>query len=416
MIKTNFILRITNFYLIRALRKNKSISKEYRIEKVQTILVSLSILLLLIINIQKQEKTINKNNIFIIIFLILTLIISIVFVVNNAIKFFIFFETSIVPIFVIVAIWGQAPEKLQAAFYIMIYTILSRLPFLGRVLINYKNKHTTNIKIQEIIKTKIRVWWMATLIIFLVKIPRFMVHIWLPKAHVESPVTGSIVLAGAMLKIGRYGIVKFIPIIIENKIKWQTKLISVGIAGRVAVSVLCSRQNDLKVIIAYSSVVHIRTILATIITITKTRIKGAFYIIVAHGLCSALLFFNINLRYKKTISRNIQINKGITRLTPISIMFWFLACIANISAPPSVNFSREIIITRGILSIETLNLVPTIIANIIIGVYCVTIFRTVSHGRLYLNQKENTNNTEILIQMNMITPLILIYLITRKIL
>lgn len=157
------------------------------------------------------------------------------------------------------------------------------------------------------------------IIIFLVKIPAFMIHIWLPKAHVEAPVSGSIILAGILLKIGGYGMIKFIFLIKKIKKSWNPKMTALGVAGSIIIRAVCIRQTDLKVIIAYSSVAHISTVISSISMITKTRLRSSIIIIISHGLCSACIFYSINIMYEKIGSRNSQVIKGLRR-TNISII------------------------------------------------------------------------------------------------
>jgi len=150
----------------------------------------------------------------------------------------------------------------------------------------------------------------------LIKIPIFIIHLWLPKAHVEAPVFGSIILAGVLLKMGRFGLIRFIKIFIKITSLYRRIFIRIGIIGGILIRLVCLVQIDIKSLVAYSSVVHINVILCSLFTLRKIGLVGAVIIIIAHGLCSSGIFYLVGLRYKGSGSRLLLLNKGMLRKVP----------------------------------------------------------------------------------------------------
>lgn len=381
----------------------------FSLNKINNILICLTVVVIYIItlNISNKNKEITSNIkhslLSIIIFLTLFFLSSRIFL------FFIFFETAILPVFILITLIGNNPEKLQASFYIMLYTLMASLPFLFSINKLFLFKKTQNINIFNI-NQNLNKDWLFFILIFLAKLPAFFVHMWLPKAHVEAPVEGSIILAGVILKIGGFGVIKFSPVIIRTKKLWINKIISLGVLGSIFASVTCYRQTDLKILIAYSSVAHIRLVIVAMFILNRTRIKGGLIIIIAHGLCSANLFYIINIGYKKTRSRNINLIKSLNKYIPILILNWFIACALNISCPPSINFLSEVFITRRLISYQPINLYLSSTINILVGLYCVYIFTQPHHGQtIIINNKVFNNIKTKLIIIILNFPLVIIF-------
>lgn len=277
----------------------------------------------------------------------LTLVLTLVFLVKNLLWFYILFEVSLIPIGFIILIIGYQPERIQAISYIFMYTIVASMPLLLLIL---GLGHMCTFRVSTLKWTSLDAThhfqgfvFMFIMLAFMVKLPVYGLHMWLPKAHVEAPLEGSIILAGLLLKVGGFGIVLFLPV--SNLLSRNLSILVSfcrGLGG-VLIRILCLRIIDLKIIIAYSSVSHMSICLMCVFASSKIGVIRGILVILAHGISSPAIFTGAFNMYTCRKSRNLMLNRGGLRYAPTFRMWWFLACLANMAAPPTLNLVREVL-------------------------------------------------------------------------
>lgn len=252
-------------------------------------------------------------------FLLLALILA--FSSSSLLIFYIFFEASLIPTFILILGWGYQPERLQAGTYIILYTIFASLPLLI-VLLNIGAKDCRNTTVEINLPSRGGVFIiLGALLAFMVKLPLYLVHLWLPKAHVEAPVAGSIILARVLLKLGGFGAIRLVPKVAVGLSSVRWALMSWGLIGGVYVSLACLRQVDVKVLIALSSVAHMAIVFGGILTITTWGVNGALLVIMGHGFCSSGLFCIANINYERRGTRSLLVIKGSQAILP-TLTLW----------------------------------------------------------------------------------------------
>nr|WKU84173.1 NADH dehydrogenase subunit 4 [Somula decora] len=347
------------------------------------ILLSFWICSLMLMASDSINKFNNYKNLFLLNVLLLLLLLYLTFSSMNLFMFYLFFEASLIPTLFLILGWGYQPERLQAGMYLLFYTLLVSLPMLIAIFYLYNNLNTMIFYLINNYDFKLMILYFSLILSFLVKMPMFLVHLWLPKAHVEAPVSGSMILAGIMLKLGGYGLLRVFNFLQVIGMLYNYWFISISLVGGVLVSLICLRQTDLKSLIAYSSVAHMGIVLSGLMTMTYWGICGSYTLMIAHGLCSSGLFCLANITYERLGSRSLLINKGLLNFMPSMSLWWFLLCSANMAAPPTLNLLGEISLLNSIVSWSWVTMIMLVFLSFFSAAYTLYLYSYTQHGKLY---------------------------------
>nr|AND96521.1 NADH deshydrogenase subunit 4 [Onthophagus alcyon] len=335
--------------------------------------------------IMASESLNYKNyymNFFMFVILMLLIFLYITFSSMNLFLFYLFFEMSLIPTLILIVGWGYQPERLQAGIYLLFYTLLVSLPMMISIFFYYEKFFSLDFFFINNMISNVYMY-MCINLAFFVKMPMYLVHLWLPKAHVEAPVSGSMILAGVLLKLGGYGLMRLMMIFLEIGMKINLIFILISMYGGLLVSLICMRQIDIKSLIAYSSVAHMGLVLGGIMTMTYWGMCGSLVMMLAHGLCSSGLFCLANINYERFISRSMYLNKGMINLIPSMSLWWFLLSSSNMAAPPSLNLLGEIMLINSLVSWNSLLMLMLMFLSFFSAVYSLYLYSYTQHGKLY---------------------------------
>nr|QIV24726.1 NADH dehydrogenase subunit 4 [Howea angulata] len=346
------------------------------------ILLSFWICSLMIMASEKIFKLNNYSNLFLLVMVFLMISLYMTFFSINFFIFYLFFEISLIPTLILIIGWGYQPERIEAGIYLLFYTLLVSLPMMISIFFYYETFNSLDF---FFLNSNVNSIYMYVCMngVFFVKIPMFFVHLWLPKAHVEAPVAGSMILAGIMLKLGGYGLLRVMKIFIEIGMKINIIFIIISLVGGFFVSMICIRQSDIKSLIAYSSVAHMGLVLSGIMTLNTWGLWGCLTMMLAHGLCSSGLFCLANIVYERIGSRSLYLSKGLLNIFPSLSLWWFLLCSSNMAAPPSLNLLGEIILINSLVSFSWLSMIFLSLMSFFSAVYSLFLYSFSQHGSFY---------------------------------
>nr|APX39857.1 NADH dehydrogenase subunit 4 [Longitarsus tabidus] len=375
------------------------------------ILLSFWICSLMILASGKIFKLKNYYNFFMFIIISLMFALFMTFSSLNFFIFYLFFEISLIPTLILIIGWGYQPERLEAGIYLLFYTLLMSLPMM--IMIFYLDKINYSLIFYMMnLNLSSSFMFFCLNMVFFVKIPMFFLHLWLPKAHVEAPVAGSMILAGIMLKLGGYGLLRMMSLLKLFLNNLNIYIIIISLFGGFLISLVCIRQSDMKSLIAYSSVSHMGLVLAGIMTFNFWGINGALGMMLAHGLCSSGLFCLANLSYERVFSRSLYLNKGMLNLIPSLSLWWFLLLASNMAAPPSLNLVSEIMLINSLVMFSNFNMIFLSLISFFSAVYSLFLYSYTQHGMFYsgLFSFMNINSREFLLLFLHWLPLNIMFL------
>nr|YP_009115642.1 NADH dehydrogenase subunit 4 [Grundulus bogotensis]AJB98425.1 NADH dehydrogenase subunit 4 [Grundulus bogotensis] len=333
-----------------------------------------------------NPEPLNRQRMYLTLMASLQALLIMAFGATELIMFYIMFEATLIPTLVIITRWGNQAERLNAGTYFLFYTLAGSLPLLVALLLLQQNTGTLSMLVFHYSQATplytwgAKIWWVGCLIAFLVKMPLYGVHLWLPKAHVEAPVAGSMVLAAVLLKLGGYGLIRMTTILDPLTKDMVYPFIILALWGVIMTGSICLRQTDLKSLIAYSSVSHMGLVAAGILIQTPWGVTGAIILMIAHGLISSALFCLANTTYERTHSRTMILARGLQVLFPLTAMWWFIANLANLALPPLPNLMGELMIVSALYNWSNWTLMLTGLGIMITAAYSLHLFLTSQRG------------------------------------
>lgn len=351
----------------------------FRLDVMRVSLIILRFWIRMLIVLASFEGVIIKRRSFYFYLLLMLIILIFCFSFVNFIFFFIAFEGVLFPIIIIIFVWGYQPERLQAGIYMLFYTLFGSLPLLVYLL-----GRDCSLNFIYLFNGEGERWGVLLFFVvfaFLVKVPIYILHLWLPKAHVEAPISGSIILAGVLLKLGIYGLYRFKIVILDLVGLYSSFFIRVSLIGGVVIGLVCLSQVDLKALIAYSSICHMRMALGGFFSINVWGGDGALLIMIGHGLCSSGLFCLANFMYERFYTRRILLLKGLGLIFPFLSLWWFLFCVINMAAPPSINFVSEVVLLGRMIKYSLFFLLVLFFLSFFRACYSLYMYRYTQHGR-----------------------------------
>jgi|TARA_B110000003_G_scaffold126998_1_gene129065 proton-translocating NADH-quinone oxidoreductase chain M len=319
-------------------------------------------------------------------FLAMEALVIAVFCVLDIILFYVFFESVLIPMFIIIGVWGSRERRIRAAYMFFLYTLLGSVLMLLAILYIYYQAGTTDYQI--LLTTTFdpevqKLLWLAFFASFAVKVPMLPVHIWLPEAHVEAPTAGSVILAGILLKLGSYGFLRFsLPLFPYASVYFTPFIYSFACIAVIYTSLTAIRQTDLKRIIAYASVAHMNLVLIGMFVYNLQGLEGSILQQLSHGLVSGALFLCVGVIYDRHHTRLVKYYSGLAHTMPIYIAIFMFFSMANIALPGTSSFVGEFLILAGAFQANTTVCVLSATGMILGGGYSLWLFNRVAFGNI----------------------------------
>jgi len=324
---------------------------------------------------------------YILAFLVLDSLLIGVFTVLDLLVFYVLFESTLIPMFIMILIWGSRERKIRAATMLFLYTLFGSVFMLAGILYIYWVVGTTDYQIvvaaSQFSPFEQRLLWLAFFLSFATKVPMLPVHIWLPEAHVEAPTAGSVILAGILLKLGSYGFLRFsLPLFPEANFYFTPLVYTIAILGVICTSLTAIRQTDFKRIIAYTSVAHMNIVMIGIYSFNVIGLEGSIIQSISHGFVSSALFLIIGVVYDRFHTRLVKYYSGLVHIMPIYAIIFLFFTMANIAMPGTSSFVGEFLILTGSLKENTSVTFFGATGMILGGAYSLWLFNRVIYGNL----------------------------------
>ena len=344
-----------------------------------------------------------QNNLkeYLIAFLIMEFFLIGVFCILDVLLFYIFFESVLIPMYLIIGIWGSRERKIRAAYFFFLYTLLGSVLMLLSILYIYYQVGTTDYEVLltfSFSELEQKIMWCSFFASFATKVPMLPVHLWLPEAHVEAPTAGSVILAGVLLKLGTYGFIRFsFPLFPQACFYFAPFVYAMSVAGIIYTSFTAIRQTDFKRIIAYTSVAHMNLVMVGMFSFNIIGLEGSILQSLSHGFVASALFLIIGVVYDRHHTRMVKYYGGLAHVMPIYIIIFLFFTMANIGLPGTSSFVGELLILTGSFKTNTSITFLSATGMIIGGCYSLWLFNRIAYGNLktqYVNEFLDLNKRE----------------------
>jgi proton-translocating NADH-quinone oxidoreductase chain M len=329
---------------------------------------------------------------YLIAFLFLEFFLIVVFCILDLLLFYIFFESVLLPMFLIIGIWGSRERKILASYYFFLYTLLGSVVMLLSILYIFYQVGTTDYEMLlafSFSALEQKLLWLTFFLAFASKVPMLPVHLWLPEAHVEAPTAGSVILAGVLLKLGTYGFIRYsIPLFPNASFFFSPLVYTIAVTGIIYTSFTAIRQSDFKRIVAYTSIAHMNLVILGIFSFNVIGIEGAIFQSLSHGFVASALFLVIGIVYDRYHTRIVKYYSGLASVMPVYISVFLFFSMANLAFPGTSSFIGEFLILTGSFKSNTSVTFLGATGVILSGAYSLWLLNRIAFGNMKVQYYE----------------------------
>lgn len=336
------------------------------------------------------------------------------FVVLDLLLFYVFFESVLIPLFLIVGIWGASETRIRASFLLFLYTLFGSLFMLLAFLVIIYNVGTSDLQmltLADISFESQKILWLAIFLSFAIKTPLVPFHSWLINAHVEAPVAGSMILAGLVLKLASYGILRIlIPLLPEATVFFTPLVYTVSVISIIYASLSALRQTDFKCLVAYSSIAHMGVVMLGLFSNTVQGIEGGILLSIGHGFVSPALFYIVgSVLYDRYHTRVIRYYRGLTAFMPLGMIFFFVFTIANAGTPGFINWAGELLCLTGSFQLNWFATSLGATSIVLSAAYSIWLFNRIAFGAVspFIDITPDLTRREFMVLLALLIPTIL---------